>query len=810
MLKKKFLAAILCAAAALANISLAYAAQVGITDMEEPAEMATAPDISGYEEGMISPKATGSEMTQKEAVYDESPDSHSASGTMAVYASLTHHHTDSCYTQHSHTSSCYGSCTGTAQDPAFEDYGEMGELRGKGYTCSKCGRHIHTWNIDSGDTGKRKGSVCGNRTLTCTLGTSKVLVCGYTEGHNYVLSQTVQATCTSNGYYRYTCTCGAFYDTPIPATGHTTPSGYSFASNNGIENGTKYKNCTKCGARLETLYRQTVYVRYQNADGTFGGYNAERDDYRAADGSTIFGWSRAEDATYKAAALVWDDNSNIVPAYARAGYVTVYRKTLNYTVRHYQQDLNGQGYTLKDTGAFSASSGSNISPAVKTYTGFTSPVRQTKVLAAEGKTTVDYYYTRNSYTVSLNKGTGIASVTGNGTYKYGASVTINAVLAAGHSWSGWNGTHNVGDQSYTFTMPASNVTDTAKGAVINYPITYDLNGGTVKTANPATYNVTTDTFTLNNPTKTGYSFAGWTGSNGDHGEMLVSIAKGSTGDKSYTANWQANQYPVTYIDVADDVSGKELGRTVKKADYALNVRGSDLGADPADNAYHNQYCYVSDTSAAVTTDGATVYRIFQFCYTEKDSNITWDDGDDMDGLRPETYTLKLKQDGKVINEITLPSGQTGYTFSGIPKYDENGNTFDYEIEPFISDRYQVSKDEDGNIALEYQRSAFSVSIPKAITLDGRTGKADYVITVNGDFHYNDTLTVEPTASFIMKDRSSISTMQADVALAKTGFTKEDGVADGTTAEGSVQAERAYFAGLWQGSFHFEIKFEMKN
>lgn len=70
-----------------------------------------------------------------------------------------------------------------------------------------------------------------------------------------------------------------------------------------------------------------------------------------------------------------------------------------------------------------------------------------------------------------------------------------------------------------------------------YTITYDLAGGTVATANPATYNIETDDFTLTNPTKTGYTFAGWTGTDLTDPTLTVTIEKGSTGDRSYTATW---------------------------------------------------------------------------------------------------------------------------------------------------------------------------------------------------------------------------------------------------------------------------------
>ena len=45
---------------------------------------------------------------------------------------------------------------------------------------------------------------------------------------------------------------------------------------------------------------------------------------------------------------------------------------------------------------------------------------------------------------------------------------------------------------------------------------------------------------LDNPAKEGYTFIGWTGSNGDTPELTVKIPKGTAKDLTYTANWQKN------------------------------------------------------------------------------------------------------------------------------------------------------------------------------------------------------------------------------------------------------------------------------
>ena len=78
-----------------------------------------------------------------------------------------------------------------------------------------------------------------------------------------------------------------------------------------------------------------------------------------------------------------------------------------------------------------------------------------------------------------------------------------------------------------------------------YNITYKLNGGIVS-GNPSTYTEEDEDITLNNPTKKGYTFTGWTGTGLTSASMQVVIKSGSTGDRSYEANWKANTYTIVF------------------------------------------------------------------------------------------------------------------------------------------------------------------------------------------------------------------------------------------------------------------------
>lgn len=90
------------------------------------------------------------------------------------------------------------------------------------------------------------------------------------------------------------------------------------------------------------------------------------------------------------------------------------------------------------------------------------------------------------------------------------------------------------------SVPEVVTTLTAQWTVNQYTITYDLAGGTAE-GNPNTYTIETKAFTLKNPTKSGYTFTGWSGTGLD-GEknMTVTIPTGSTGNRIYTAHWRYN------------------------------------------------------------------------------------------------------------------------------------------------------------------------------------------------------------------------------------------------------------------------------
>ena len=166
-------------------------------------------------------------------------------------------------------------------------------------------------------------------------------------------------------------------------------------------------------------------------------------------------------------------------------------------------------------------------------------------------------WTAPTYAVTLNTNGGTIAdgkdVTG---YTYGVGATLPTdVTRTGYTFKGWYDNENLTGSPVTAIgdTETGNKEYWAKWEINQYTITYDLAGGTAE-GNPNTYTVEMDTFTLKNPTRPGYTFTGWSGTGLDgENNMTVTIPRGSTGERRYTAHWRYNggssggssSYPIT-------------------------------------------------------------------------------------------------------------------------------------------------------------------------------------------------------------------------------------------------------------------------
>ena len=219
--------------------------------------------------------------------------------------------------------------------------------------------------------------------------------------------------------------------------------------------------------------------------------------------------------------------------------------------------VNDETITLKDP------SRTGYTFAGWTYEGQTTPTKNPTI---EKGSVEEKTFTANwvaiSSTITLNPNGGACDpITIPVTYD--AEFTLPDCIWDGHTFSGWY----LGDTKITSGICKfyEDTTLVADWDVVQYSITYTLNGGTNAGSNPANYNYH-DSFTLAEPTKTGYTFLGWTYEGQNEPTKNVSVVVGTTGDKTYTANWEANTYTVTF-----DANGGTVSTTSKDVTFDTNL-----------------------------------------------------------------------------------------------------------------------------------------------------------------------------------------------------------------------------------------------
>lgn len=158
-----------------------------------------------------------------------------------------------------------------------------------------------------------------------------------------------------------------------------------------------------------------------------------------------------------------------------------------------------------------------------------------------------------SYSIKIN-GTG-GTFSGDNVTIIGGKTTLPTPIRDGYQFLGYSNNQNE-NADYSVDINDINQINNkeiyAKWQINTYSISYDLNGGTIS-GEKSTYNVEED-FTLPTPSKTGYSFIGWTCSNGNTKQMTVTVPKGTTGNLNYVANWSANSYLVDVNPIIDGVT----------------------------------------------------------------------------------------------------------------------------------------------------------------------------------------------------------------------------------------------------------------
>ena len=252
----------------------------------------------------------------------------------------------------------------------------------------------------------------------------------------------------------------------------------------------------------------------------------------------------------------------------------------------------------------------------------------------------------------------------------------------------------------------------SKWTAKTYVITYEnLTNATFSSPNPLQYTVQDD-ITLNNPTKTGYTFLGWTGSNGTTPQTTVKITH-TTGNKTYRANWKDSQPPSATISTTNSLKNNKQTLTATFTDN-VGVTAYYLGtkSSPTDSDYVTVSANTSITAAIDVTAAGTYYV---FC-KDAENNVS--------SAKSKTY-YAYKVENRLQN---VEPSSTPYTSTDYAKI---GNTLTYIAEKdtalTLSSIYTIPS---------HSRSGrfMGVSLGTASTTAASVSKTNQTLTTNNQVY----------------------------------------------------------------------------
>ena len=274
-------------------------------------------------------------------------------------------------------------------------------------------------------------------------------------------------------------------------------------------------------------------------------------------------------------------------------------------------------------------------------------------------------------------------------------------VRTGYIFLGWTG-EGITEPQKTIEIPQGSTGDrtyTANWQVIEYTIITLLEGGNAGSSQVYFYTVE-QTVTLPTPTRTGYTFLGWTGEGITTPQPNVTIPKGSTGDKRYIENWKLTEYNITM-----DLNG---GSGQEKVVYTITDEDFELPT-PTRNGYE----FVGWTGERITTPQTSV-KIPKGSTGNKAYTANWQvikytiitllEGGNAGSSGAYVYTVE--------ETFTLPTPtRTGYTFWGwtgegitkpqpsvtIPRGSTGDKTY---IENWVETGYTITLDLNGGSGKE--------------------------------------------------------------------------------------------------------------
>ena len=282
-------------------------------------------------------------------------------------------------------------------------------------------------------------------------------------------------------------------------------------------------------------------------------------------------------------------------------------------------------------------------------------------------------------------------------------------VRTGYIFLGWTG-EGITEPQKTIEIPQGSTGDrtyTANWQVIEYTIITLLEGGNAGSSQVYFYTVE-QTVTLPTPTRTGYTFLGWTGEGITTPQPNVTIPKGSTGDKTYIENWELTEYNITM-----DLNG---GSGQEKVVYTMTDEDFELPT-PTRNGYE----FVGWTGERITTPQTSV-KIPKGSTGNKAYTANW---------KVIEYTITLDTNGGPVVSPIKYTVEDLFTLPYIlrPGYEFAGWTLDGSgMLPFTPLIIYPGTTGDLHYKAEWRLAEYTITMD----LDGGSGQEKVVYTITDE------------------------------------------------------------------------------
>ena len=236
------------------------------------------------------------------------------------------------------------------------------------------------------------------------------------------------------------------------------------------------------------------------------------------------------------------------------------------------------------------------------------------------------YVKANTYTVSYNAngGTG-APASQTKTHDVSLTLSSDKPTREGYTFTGWLGSDNKTYQPGSSYTGNANLTLTAQWKLNTYTVSYNANGGTGAPASQTKSHGVDLTLSSDKPTREGYSFTGWLGSDGNTYQPGGSYT--GNANLTLTAQWKAlYQYELKFdanaggdTTVTGMPADKSSNGAVSESTYTFtwtespsrdgySFIGWALSADSTDKAADKSYTVTGKQSEVASV---TLYAIWQ-------------------------------------------------------------------------------------------------------------------------------------------------------------------------------------------------------